>query len=105
MLLVGCEANRTKSVPLSMCKLCKDSACTNAVSVPWTAESSYERISLDAGTRCEVSSHEPCHVTIEADEDRPLSAEAFKLRFFLARDRDGLKGGQTHTINAQGLVE
>jgi hypothetical protein len=44
-------------------------------------------------------------VTVEADGDAPVSAEAFKLRFFLARDRDGLAGGKTHTINAHGLVE
>ena len=105
VLLTGCGVDQAKSAPLSLCKLCRDSACTNVVSVPWMSEPSYERASLRAQALCESGSREPCHVTIEADGDRPLSLETFKLRFFLARDRDGWKGGRTHTINAHGLVE
>ncbi len=105
-LLVQCPASsEAKRTALAGCKLCKESECLNQLPVPWTNEPTYERVALGAETLCTPTSVGSCRVTVEADGDAPVSAEAFKLRFFLARDRDGLAGGKTHTINAHGLVE
>lgn len=104
-LLVDCETKNAQPILLAACRLCKESACLNALSVPWSYQPTYERAPLDPEALCSPGSIGPCHVTIEADGDGPPSLEAFKLRFFLSRDRDGLKGGRTHTINAHGLVE
>lgn len=103
--LRGCEEVRPGVRPLYTCTLCKDEACRVSLPVPWTAEPGYERRWLDPEHECTQESFYPCHVTIEPDGSQPLSTEAFKLRFFLTRDREGLKGGKTHTINAGGVVE
>ena len=105
-LLVGCPAS-TQAQPtvLFACKLCKESECVNPLPIPWVYQPAYERAPLDPEALCQPRSMGPCHVTIEADGEAPVSPEAFKLRFFLSRNRDGLTGGKTHTMNAHGLVE
>lgn len=103
--LVDCADPTLKRQALHTCRLCKDEACRVALPVPWTSLPAYERMPVLAENVCEESSTSPCQVAIEADGSQPRSSLAFKLRFFLARDRDGLKGGRTHTMNAEGVVE
>lgn len=104
-LLLGCKEGEM----LRGCRICRDEACRNSSPVPWQGEPSYERRAfvgfLDPESVCTASASRPCHVTIERDGEQPISPEAFKLRFFLSRSREGLAGGQTHTINAHGLIE
>jgi CheY-like chemotaxis protein len=104
-ILAHCKEEDGRPTPLHACKLCKEESCQNELPVPWTYTPTYERAVLDPEHTCTPISTHPCHVSIERDGTQPISTNTFKIRFFLARDRDGLKGGQTHTINKQGVLE
>lgn len=103
--LTGCVNDSSARQPLYTCRVCKDEACRAALPVLWDVQPAYERWMLDPEHVCGEASTHPCHVAIERDGSNPISSQAFKLRFFLDRDRDGLRGGRTHTINAEGVVE
>jgi CheY-like chemotaxis protein len=109
-VLVGCTEPGDRAVQLQACRLCKEESCETSLPTPWHwtgAKPDYERYTLvlDPEHICTMASMVPCHVAIEPDGVQPISTSAFKLRFFLARDRDGLEGGRTHTINQAGVME
>ncbi len=109
-VLVGCTEATDYPVQIQACRLCKEESCQTSLPTPWHwtgTKPGYERytIILDPEHTCNTASKAPCHVSIEPDGTQPVSTNAFKIRFFLARDRDGLKGGQTHTINQAGVIE
>lgn len=109
-VLVGCTEAVDHPVQLWACRLCKEESCQTPLPTPWHwtgAIPDYERYTLvlDPEHTCTTASRFPCHVAIEPDGTEPISTNAFKLRFFLARDRDGLEGGRTHTINQAGVME
>lgn len=107
-LLVGCTEVTDWPIRLEDCRLCKEESCQTSLATAWEGmglKPEYERYKLDSEDVCTKEIKHPCLVTIEADGAQPISTSAFKLRFFLVRDRDGLKGGQTHTINQAGVIE
>lgn len=107
-VLVGCTQVTDWPIRLEDCRLCKEESCQTPVATPWEGMGlapSYERYTLDSEHVCTKEITQACLVTIEPDGAQSISTNAFKLRFFLARDRDGLKGGQTHTINQAGVIE
>lgn len=108
MILLGCTDAMYVHAQLQWCRLCKEESCQTSFPTPWQEmgdKPAYERYTLDPEHICTESSKGPCHVAIESDGAQPISTKAFKLRFFLARDRDGLEGGRTHTINQAGVME
>lgn len=104
-VLTSCVQSEGVPHALYACRLCKEESCETPLVVSWTSAPAYERTSLDPEHVCSPASTYPCHVSIEKNGTQPLSTDAFKLRFFLARARNGLAGGQTHTINEQGVIE
>ncbi len=104
-IMQGCMDTPNASHKLADCQLCVDEACQNPVTAPWEQDAANADFLSKTLSTCTVASQEPCSVAIEQDGSQPFSSDAFKLRFFLYRDREGMQGGQTHTINAHGLVE
>ncbi|GEM_PF-873655 len=84
-VLVGCKSGDA----LTACRLCREASCRQE-----TSSSSLVSF-VDPGGRW----------TVEQEGDLPLSLDHFLVRFFLERESEGLAGGQTHTINAAGVVE
>ncbi len=102
LLIVRCNA----TAPIAACRLCRTAACLNEDNR--TSQYLPSRLweqDAKAPTVCSRTAVHACLWSIEQDAPGALVLGQQKIRFFLERDWNGLRGGMTHDMRADGTID
>jgi CheY-like chemotaxis protein len=101
LMLAGCGGKGL----LSECRLCETGACRGTEDrtehfLPG------ELFATDGASEpCTTKPGKDCRWSIEADSPEGVTIERFRVRFFIEKGAEGLKGPQAYVIHADGRIE